>query len=347
MHYRLRLTASVWTIALVAAAPWLSASVLKAPHLSLPLITSAGFLFFSTVNGYQMGALSGLEAYGGLAKAGVFSGVVAMGAISFGAWMGGLNGAVVGLSTSALARFVIHNGWLRSESRAQGITPCYSGLRQEKTVITKFALPAAIAGFYSLPMIWLANALLVRQHRGYDEMALYASSTSVRMLVLFVPQVINSVSVSILNNIKGSGDQGRYLRVYRANVLIIFITTLIVGSVFGIFGDAILGIFGRDFRTGKTVLQLLMISAVFEGSSIALYQHLQAQSRLWTSLFLISIPRETLFIVLAFFLIPIQGAVGLSVAYTAGWLLTLVIIGFLIYRDRSWQRGSIASKISI
>ena len=327
------LTASVGTILLVAMAPWLSAAVLKAPHLGVALVVGSGFLFFSTINGYQIGALSGLEAYGGLAKSGVLSGIIAVSTVSLGAWMEELNGALIGLSMSAFVRCIIHYRWLRLESRAQGIKPCYSGLSQEKSLITNFALPAAIAGYYTMPMIWLANTILVRQPGGYGEMALYAASSSVRILALFIPQVINTVSLSILNNIKGSGDLKRYKRVYMANVLIIFLVTLIVAVVIGLFGDAILNVFGRDFRTGKTVLQVLMISAIFEGSSIALYQHLQVQERIWTTLFLISIPRETLFIVMAFFLVPSQGAVGLSVAYSLGWLLALMIIGLLIYHD--------------
>lgn len=40
-----------------------------------------------------MGALSGLEAYGSLAKAGVASGIVAVAAISIGAWWGGFFGS--------------------------------------------------------------------------------------------------------------------------------------------------------------------------------------------------------------------------------------------------------------
>ena len=96
----------------------------------------SGFLFFSSINGYQIGALSGLEAYGRLAKAGVVSGIVAVAAISLGAWWGGLNGTLIGLSISALIRCAIHNRWLRLENRAQGITPQYRGsLSQEKAVI--------------------------------------------------------------------------------------------------------------------------------------------------------------------------------------------------------------------
>lgn len=327
--------AGVGAFLLIAIAPWLADAMLKAPHLAFALMIGSGFLFFSSINGYQTGALSGLEAYGGLAKAGVASGIVAVAAISLGAWWGGLNGTLIGLSISAFVRCAIHNRWLRLETRAQGIKPQYRGsLSQEKEIIFKFALPAAIAGYYSMPMIWLANSFLVRQPGGYGEMALYASSSSVRMLVLFIPQVINNVSLSILNNIKGSGDEQRYKSVYWANVIIVFLATLTGGLVIGLFGATILGVFGKDFSGGKTILQVLMISTVFEGIAVALYQHLQAQGKIWSSFFLINIPRETLFLVLAFILVPMHGALGLSVAYTLCWLLTLVVICILVYRER-------------
>jgi O-antigen/teichoic acid export membrane protein len=336
--------AGVGALLLIGLAPCLAGNILKAPHLASALMIGSGFLFFSSINGYQTGALSGLEAYGSLAKVGVASGIVAVTAISLGAWWGGLNGTIIGLSISAFVRCVIHNRWLRFESHMQGIVPRYRGsLSQEKAIIFKFALPAAIAGYYSMPMIWLANAFLVRQPKGYGEMALYASSSSVRLLVLFIPQVINNVSLSILNNIRGSGDAQRYKRAYRCNVVIIFFATLTGGLVIGLFGDTILGIFGKEFRGGKMVLQVLMISTVFEGVAIALYQHLQAQGKMWSSLFYINIPRETVFVVLAFILVPVQGAVGLSISYALCWLLTLVVICMLVYREQMATKNNQSS----
>lgn len=327
--------AGVATFLLISIAPWLASAMLKEPHLSFALMIGSSFLFFSAINGYQTGSLSGLEAFGSLAKAGVLSGFAAVTAISLGAWWGGLNGTFVGLSISAFVRWAIHKRWLRLESRVHGIKPQYIGsLRREKAIIYKFALPAALAGYYSMPMIWLANAFLVRQPKGYEEMALYSSSSSVRMFVLFIPQVINNVSLSILNNIKGSGDTQRYRRAYRSNVVIIFFVTLTCSLVVGLFGDTILGIFGKEFRGGKMVLQVLMISTIFESVSIALYQHLQAQAKIWTSLFFINIPRESAFIILAFIFVRVKGAVGLSVAYTLCWLLTLIVILILVYREQ-------------
>jgi O-antigen/teichoic acid export membrane protein len=329
------LMAGVGALLLIAMAPWLAGTMLKAPHLAFALMIGSGFLFFSSINGYQTGALSGLEAYGSLAKAGVASGIVAVAAISLGAWWGGLNGTLIGLSISALVRCAIHNRWLRFANRVQGINPKYRGsFSQEKAVIRNFALPAAIAGYYSMPMIWLANSFLVRQPGGYGEMGLYASSSSVRMLVLFIPQVINNVSLSILNNIKGIGDVQRYKRVYRSNVFVVFLVTLTGGLVIGFFGDTILGIFGKDFSGGKTILQVLMISTVFEGVAVSLYQHLQAHGKIWSSFFLINIPREAVFVCLAFTLVPVRGAVGLSMAYTLCWLLAFLVICILVYRDK-------------
>jgi O-antigen/teichoic acid export membrane protein len=324
------LMASVGTFLLLLMAPWLASTALKAPHLSYALMLGAGYLFFSTINGYQTGALSGLEAYMGLAKAGVFSGIVALIAISLGAWWGGLNGALAGLSVSALARCVAHKSWLSLECKTGGIKPTYQGMSHEKTIVTRFAVPAAAAGFYSMPMVWLANYLLVSQPGGYGEMALYASSSSIRMAVLFIPQVINTVSLSILNNLKGIKDVQGYSRVYRSNALAIFAVTLTIGLVIAVFGDVILSVFGRDFASGKEVVQVLMISTVFEGLSIALYQHIQAQEMMWSSLLLISIPREILFVVLAFCLVPSHGAVGLSLAYLFSCVLALLTLIFML-----------------
>jgi len=329
------LMAGVGTILLIGIAPLLADEMLKAPHLSGALMIGSGFLFFSSINGYQTGALSGLEAYGSLAKSGVVSGVVAVVAISFGALWGGLNGAIIGLSISGFVRYAIHNRWLRLESHIQHIKPQYrASFRQEKAIIYKFALPAVMAGYYSMPMIWFANSVLVRQPGGYGEMALYASASSVRLLVLFIPQVINNVSLTILNNTLGNGDMQRYKRVYISNVFVIFLATLICGVVIGGFGDIILGVFGREFSGGKTILRFLMLSTVFEGISVALYQHLQSQGKIWSSFFLINIPRETAFVALAIIMVPMQGAVGLSMAYALCWLISLVVICSLVYHEK-------------
>ena len=323
--------AGVGVILLIAMSPWLAESMLKAPHLAISLIIGSGYLFFSSINGYQTGALSGLEAYGSLAKSGVASGTVAVAAISLGAWWGGLNGTLVGLSISAFVRCVIHNRWLRFESRLHGIKIRYgSGLRQEKAIIFKFALPAALAGYYSMPLIWLANSFLVRQPGGYGEMALYSAANNLRILVLFLPNVMNDVGRAVLNNEKARGDMFHYNRVFRSNVLYIFLVTLGNVIVLGVLGQPILQLFGSDFVVGQSILRLLLAASLFEGLSIALYQYVQSQAKIWFSIICINVPREAFLIVAAYFLVQSYGGVGLAAAYMCATILGLILHFLLV-----------------
>ena len=339
--------ACVATIVLVLIAPWLATSALKAPHLSVALMIGSGFVFFSAINGYQTGALSGLEAYGGLAKAGVVSGIMTVIAISLGAWAGGLNGTLVGLSVSAVLRCLIHSWWLRLEGKAQGIVPQYRGsLGQEKVIITRFALPAAIAGYYSMPMFWLANSFLVRQPGGYGEMALYSAANNLRLLVLFIPNVMNNVGLSILNNEKAKNDVSHYNRLFGSNVLHIFLVSLAGILVVGIFGRSMLQLFGKDFGAGYTLLWLLLASTIFEGLSIALYQYVQSKAKIWLSFFSISVPRDAFLVIAAYYLVQSYGGAGLATAYLGSTILGLIFHFYLVamlYRKERKELGSYAA----
>ena len=340
--------AGTGAILLITTAPWLAGTMLKAPQLTSALVIGSGFLFFSAINGYQTGALSGLEAYGTLAKAGVASGIIAMAFISFGAWRGGLNGAIMGLSISAFIRCVIHNTWLRLEIRKHNIRPQYRfATGQEKAVILNFALPAAIAGYFSLPMIWLASSFLVRQSGGYGEMAVYSAANNIRILVLFLPNVMNSVGLSVLNNEKAKGDVDHYNRVFRSNVMHIFLVSLAGGLVVGVFGRPILKLFGKDFIGGYFLLWLLLVSSLFEGLSIGLYQYVQSQAKIWLSVFSINIPRETFLVIAAYYLVQSHGAAGLATAYLGSTVLGLVLhfslVGMLYKKERK-VRGSHAAE---
>jgi len=324
--------AGVGAFMLIAIAPWLAGAMLQAPHLAFGLMIGSGFLFFSAINGYQTGALSGLEVFGSLAKAGVASGIVAVAAISLGAWWGGLNGTLIGLSITAFVRCAIHNRWLRLESRVQGITPQYRGsLSQEKSIVFKFALPAAIAGYYSMPMFWLANSFLVRQPGGYGEMALYAATVNIKGLVLFTPAVINGVMSSILNHMKGGDSRHWYNHLYKFNVLLTFLVALAVALILGVFGDFFLGMFGKNFTAARTILLVILVSSIFETTGGAIHQYVQNRARMWLSFIFINLPVVLIFVILAFFMVPKLGALGLGIANVIMTTLQFFATGVLAY----------------
>jgi O-antigen/teichoic acid export membrane protein len=336
--------AGVGALLLIGLAPWLASNMLKTPHLASALMLGTGFLFFSSINGYQTGALSGLEGYGSLAKAGVASGIVAVAAISIGAWWGGLNGTLIGLSISAFIRCAIHYSWLRLESKVHGIKPQYRGsFRQEKKIVYKFVLPAAVSQFYSPPMIWLANSFLVRLPGGFGEMALYSAANSLRSLVAFLPNIMHNVGLSVLNNEKGKGNVTRYHHVFRLNVLYILLVSL--GGVFflGVLGRPILKLFGKEFGAGNFILWLLLAAGLFDALTNALYQYVIASAKIWSQFLRIIVPREMFLVVAAYYLVRSYGGFGLALAVLSAAFLGFVahfILVTLLYGKEKRMLGS-------
>lgn len=333
-------TACIATLALLGGASWLAANPLQASHLAPGLMIGAGVVLFTVMNGYQMGALAGLESYPALGKAGVISGSLYLGICALAAWAGGLNGVLAGLVVSALLQWIILSSFLRSESARQNIVICYHGLSQESAIIMKFAVPAALSGLVHMPALWLANTFLVRQPGGYEQMALFGAANSFRVMVLFLPSIVNNVSMSLLNFQKGARDESRYRKVFWANVALIAGFGITGALTVALFGSRLLGIFGPGFREGYPVLLVLMLATIPEAMAVATYQVIQSQERLWLSLFAVSLPRDGAIVLVAYLLSPLYGAVGLAWAYTLGWILAfLAIIGMVAYLGLSVGAG--------
>jgi O-antigen/teichoic acid export membrane protein len=324
------ITGALAVILLFFLAPWLSDHILKAPHLSLSLRIGGVFLFFAVINGYQIGALAGLENFKNLAKAGLCNSGLMVPLCSLGAWHWGINGALTGFAISAMVNWIIHQHFLKAATREQGIFASYHGLWRERRVLSKFALPAALSGFISTPALWLANVFLVRSPNGYNEMAMYSAGMNIRTLILVLPRNINNVSCSILNYHKGLVHEIEYRRTYWINLIITSVLVLAGGIAVFFGGQRILGLFGKSFEEASPVLLILLLSGIIEIVAVSLYQVMQTKKMMWLTLFLVAIPNYVTVVILAYLIAPQLGAMGLAWAYTAGWAIALLGISLVI-----------------
>ncbi|MEW5858697.1 MAG: oligosaccharide flippase family protein [Cyanobacteriota bacterium] len=336
--------ACIVALFLLVSAPWLASEILQAPHLSNSLRIATGVVLFAVMNLYQMGALAGLESYRTLAQAGIASGCLYLGICSLAAWLWGLKGAIAGLMVTALLQWLILNQFLRKESAKQGININYQGFWQERAIIWRFALPAALPGFTSTPAIWLANAFLVRQPSGYTQIALYSAANNLRVLILFLPNIINNVGMSLLNQQKGLGHERRYRKIFWANLAAVGGCLLVIAIVISLIGRWILSLFGENFQAGYPILLILMIATVAEGLSIALYSIIQTQEKMWLSLFAIALPRDMMIVAFSYWMTSKYQAVGLAWAYATTWIIillnTIVLISFIGLRLKSQKHST-------
>jgi O-antigen/teichoic acid export membrane protein len=264
--------------------------------------------------------------------AGMIGGVLSLAVCSLAAWVGGLTGALIGLSVSAGVQWITLRWSLTTELARRSIVVRYGGLRGEWAIMVRVALPAALIGFVSMPAVWLANALLVRQPGGYEQMALYGAANSFRLVVLLISTVINNVGMSVLGNQRGVlGDDG-YRQVFWVNMCLTAGVVLLGASTVILFGPGLLMMFGRGFEESYPVLVVLMLATILEGLSAATHQAIQAEDKIWLSLFFIVAPRDGVMALLSYMLSPSYGALGLATAQGTAWLVALSVSIYLARR---------------
>lgn len=304
------------------------------PGLTATLRIAAAAVPFSVMNGLLVGGLAGFEGFRAIARAGIVSGTLNMLFGALGARLFGLNGAVVGLAAGYLGQFIVLSFVLRVVARDHGVQIRLRGVWKERSIILRFAIPAAMNGLSTMPAIWLANVWLARQPNGMSQVALYSAATSFRVMVMFVPLLLNNVGLSILNNQRGLGDSRRYARVFWVNfVMVISVAVLAAGGV-AVLGPLLLRIFGGNFDQGTAVLRILLLATVPEAVGIAAYQIIQSQEKMWLSLVAVALPRDVSFALLAYKLAPRLGAQGVALAHLTG-----VSVACLVITGLSWHIG--------
>jgi len=326
------IVAGVVSLAFLVLSPWLAKSVLGTPSLVTALVIASTVLLITTLNGFLMGALSGLESYRALAGAFAWSGVSYLVVCSALAWLAGLNGAIVGLALSGLIQFILLAAALRRECLLQRIKTRYDSFAQERKVILKFTLPAGLIGFTSGPALWLPSAFLIRQPNGYSQMAIYSASFSLMAVVLFLPGIANTVGTSIINYHKGADNRTEFKRAFWANLAVTAATIVCGAGLFALLGPQLLRLFGKSFSDGYSVLLILLLSTAPQGLALAMTQIVQTHSKLWRFFLVVALPRDTLILFLAYLLIPAYGARGLAIAYAMGWTVGLLVTAIIVFR---------------
>jgi len=303
---------------------------LKDSSLGIPLLLGAVFVFAQNRSLFLSAVLGGLEEYRRYAIAAVIAGAAYLIAVYGGAWLGSLNGAVIGLSVAAIAFWICL--WIQSQ-RAFHEHKLFSLAKFEKfekEMLTQFALPAIAAGYLLLPGNWWLTGFLYQQ-AGAQEVAVYSVATQVRLLLLFLPIVITSVGISVLNHTKGSRD---YISAHRLTTGTIFAFTVAGLAITAAIGPFVLSVFGRGYQNGYPVLVVLAASTVAEGVASGLRARLNAQKLMWHWLFAVILPWQGSALVASLILIPRYGALGAAYSYLVGSVMYVLTSWILCFTAR-------------
>jgi O-antigen/teichoic acid export membrane protein len=320
----------LFAMALVAGAGVVADRLLHAPHLAPLLRIGAGVVVFTAFTGLLTGVLAGVERYNYVAAGGVAAGITYVALIVGGAWLRGTTGAVAGLLAAGAVQAAILAILARQALAKLQLRPTRRGIGEEKDILLRFVLPALLSGLTAVPALWLVQVALARlPGGGFTELAHYSASYTLAMVVLFLPNVAYNVGMSLINHARGTGSARDYRDVFWLNLRFTAAVVILGALVMGALGRWVLGLYGPGFDAALPALLLLLASTLPEALTIAMFQLVQANDRIWAAVLRINIPRDLLVPLLAFALVPRFGAVGAAAAYLAGRLLGVVLSAWL------------------
>jgi len=311
----------------------LANGILRAPALGTSLAIAAATALFMVRNSFLLGALAGFEAFRRIGMAGVSTGAVYLLATIGGARIQGVSGAAIGLLVSALAQSLILSWMLHKEKRAQSVPNLAAPFAEERNLLLRFAVPAALSGLTSVPVLWAIQALVARSPFGFEAVAGYAAGLNFLTVVLFVPTIVNSVAMPWINRRRALAGGAGFRNALRTNLLLTATITGAAVVLLALIGRPLLGLYGSDFRNDYAAVLVLLVAALPEALTIALNQSLQARERMWRALVGINLPRDLIILIAAGLLVPRYGALGAAGAYFVGRSVGLFMIAVMVRHD--------------
>ena len=308
---------------------YLASHAIAAPHLVGELQVACLLLFFTALNGAQMGPLAGFESFRLIAQLNLAQGILALPLTVAGVYYWQLPGAVWSRTAAVGLGCLINHLALRREARRMKIPLAMPELREELPLLWRFSFPAVLAGAMTAPAMWVANTFLVNRPNGYAEMGIFSAANQWRTALAFFPTVLSQTTTPMLANILGQGAKRSALKLMFAAIAINGLILLLAGVGLGLFSPWIMTQYGKDFREGWPVMVLCLIAAGLTGVISQLGNFIVASARMWPG-FLTNVGQGLALIISAWALSS-RGAWGLALAYVITYFAHLLWTTAYVY----------------
>jgi len=317
-------------VVLLLTAPWLAAHALAQPRLTGLLRLSAMLMVLSTLNGVQIAALSGFEAFRRISTVNLVTGLLTLPLVIGGTLLLGIKGTVLGYTATVASSCLLAGLALRREYTRTGIRPSYSMKSTEWRLFWRFSFPATMAGMMVAPVNWACMAMLVNRPGGYGEMGIFNAANQWFMAAMMLPSTIGQAILPVLSERIGAGDNRRSASILKKCIQLNAVVVLIPSLLGGLLSTQIMKSYGAGFTGGWRVLLVCLLTACLVAVQTPVGLVLVASGRLWTG-FLMNAGWGAVFVGSTVLLLP-MGAFGLASARCLAYLVhTTWVAAYVLY----------------
>lgn len=323
-------TGLLFAVGLVASANSFATRAFNAPSLALPLALSSVYVLFATLNGYQLGALAGLEAFKRLASLAVFQASFNVALCLFCASRWGVPGAVAALSASSLVAFFAYNAILQEQCRREDIQITYRHAFQERSAFVTFGLPAAVIGIIANVAIWSCNVMTANAPNGFKELGAISVANNLRQAILFVPAIVTRVALPINCDQHSSGQNVQSGILWQLKLTLAF--AIVVAAIVLGASPYVLRVLGKEFAGDISVIAIFSGFALLEVAVSSIAQVLVVYSKLWYAVLTMSIWAILLVGISWLLLHTMRPALAVGIGYLLAWGAAFALYVFFTAR---------------
>ncbi len=317
-------TATLASILLFAVSPLIASRVLAAPELTGLLRIGTLMVLFGTLTGAQTGALSGFEAFRAIARINLISGLLSFPLMLAGAYLGGLQGAIWGMSGTLVINWLLNHWALRQEMANAQVPVTYRGCWAERDVLWSFSVPVVLTGILSAPVNWYCCALLANRQGGFGEVGLYNAAIQWQTALAFLPALLSQVLLPILSD-SHSNDGARQSRKTLTTALLVFVAVIIVPALgLAALAPWIAALYGGTFQMPTALFLTIVVYATLNNFGTALWTCLLSRNQAWFG-FMGTLAWAVCILVLFQFVLP-HSALGLALANLLSYLVAMLVI---------------------
>jgi O-antigen/teichoic acid export membrane protein len=310
-------------------APTLSRQVLGEASLAGPLGLGAIAMFFAALNGSQVGALSGFEAFRPVAIGNLIRGTGILILVCGGAKFAGLTGALVGYAAAGGITTFYYQAALRRQCGLRSIGVSYAISREDLRILSRFTLPVLISTFSFTPAAWWSNVLLATKS-GFAEAGVFNAVLHWQLFILFFSTAVSNIGLPMLSNIRAENDPEKYRRCLAMTFLLTSAPAIAIAIPVAICARWILHLYGADFVHGSPALILICIASVLTAFNIPVGHAIWSLDAIRSAVALALLRGGVL--VVAAYALAAGAATGLAEAYLIMAIVqTAVSIPFMLW----------------
>lgn len=275
----------ITAVMLCVLSSWMAKVVLAAPHLDGSLRVASLLLLFHTLNGSQVGALVGFEAFRAVARTSLLGGLSSFPLLLAGAYVAGPVGVIWGLVLSLAVQWALNRHAVRSEGARFGVPWQPTGAWQEWPMLWRFSLPAALSTAVVGPVDWICGAMLVNQPGGYAEMGVLSAAYQLRSILMFLPSLLMQAALPVMAETAAGRRNGAEFSccVYATHSATI-LAGIPLATLLMFLAGPISALYGPHFNVENSVFVGASAVTMAQLAGAGLGPAIQAQGRVWLGL---------------------------------------------------------------